>query len=434
MTFDSAHPTRSAPSAPENRVRRRRLARNSGALSGALVLATGSTAALLAAFAGPAGASTTFTVDSSGDGIADAAHCTNGTPFDCTFRDATAAAADGDTIDFDSAIATISLTERVFTPAVNIIGPADRQIAINKTDGAIYYDVFVVNGIGNVTVSGLAITDNGVTLLNVGDKTIDRVSVTGAKAYRGGAIATANAGNLTITNCDLSGNAATLSGGALYAEGTGNVTISNSAVNDNDALEGGGGVHLANTGTVTITDSTFDSNSSISISWDDDGGAILVGATVTGTAIANSTISANSAGTYGGGIFSSRFAGPMSITNSTISGNSSPFYGGGVYFRGSNVTIDSRRSPTIMPAKAAGSSDRRTPPSPSRVRSSPETLECLWRLPISAVNPWMFSPIIPSSVWPTLRPSAMLPAPSARAHQVSMCLLTTVARRKRCRC
>ena len=93
MTFDSAHPTRSAPSAPENRARRRRLARNSGALSGALVLATGSTAALLAAFAGPAGASTTFTVDSSGDGITDAAHCTNGTPFDCTFRDATAAAA-----------------------------------------------------------------------------------------------------------------------------------------------------------------------------------------------------------------------------------------------------------------------------------------------------------------------------------------------------
>ena len=101
MTVDSAHPTRSAPSAPENRARRRRLARNSGALSGALVLATGSTAALLAAFAGPAGASTTFTVDSSGDGSANAAHCTNGTAFDCTFRDAAAAAANGDTIDFD---------------------------------------------------------------------------------------------------------------------------------------------------------------------------------------------------------------------------------------------------------------------------------------------------------------------------------------------
>ena len=305
------------------------------------MLATGSTAALLAAFAGPAGASTTFTVDSSGDGSANAAHCTNGTAFDCTFRDAAAAAANGDTIDFDSSIVSISLSEMVPTPAVNIIGPADRQIAINKTDGFVYDEVFMMFGNGDVTVSGLAITGNHITLLNVGNKTIDRVRITGATAYRGGAIETANAGDLTITNSVLSGNVANVSGGAVYAGGTGNVTISNSAVYDNNALQGGGGAYLANTGTVTVTNSTFDSNSSSSlIHYTDEGGAILVGATVTGTVIANSTISGNSAGAYGGGIFSSKFAGPMSITNSTISGNSSPFYGGGVYFRGSNLTID----------------------------------------------------------------------------------------------
>ena len=74
------------------RAGRRSIARRGVALGSGALLATGTATALLTAFAGTAGANATITVDSSGDGVANAANCTDITPGNCTLRDAALAA------------------------------------------------------------------------------------------------------------------------------------------------------------------------------------------------------------------------------------------------------------------------------------------------------------------------------------------------------
>src|SRR5713101_4196392 len=83
-------------------------------------------------------AATTITVENTGDGAANAANCPGS---GCRLRDALAAAADGDTIDF-SVTGTILLTNGhlLVDKSVTISGPGAALLAVNgNANGRVFY-------------------------------------------------------------------------------------------------------------------------------------------------------------------------------------------------------------------------------------------------------------------------------------------------------
>ncbi len=193
-----------------------------------------------------------------------------------SLRNAIAAAASGDTIDFNVPLpATITLTSGYLTvdKDLTITGPGAAQLAIsgNKT-----FKVFWIDSGVTATISGLTV-ENGATASGTSDA--------------GGGIL--NFGTLTLMNSTLTGNSAPGSeGGGILSYGA--LTLTGSTVSGNSAGEGGG-IRNYN-GTLTLI---------------------------------NSTLSGNSAESLGGGIAS---AGTLTLVNSTVSGNSAPSgSGAGIY-------------------------------------------------------------------------------------------------------
>jgi predicted outer membrane repeat protein len=341
-----------SPDVPTNRATRRSLTRRGGALGAGGVLVAGSAAALLTALAGQAGAAATITVDSSGDGTADATHCTDGTAGNCTLRDAVAAAVDGDTINFSAAISSITLTDgSIMLGAENIIGPGSASLAIT-TSAPAAYDVFNFSGAGDVTVSGFSLTENRIKTENQGKFTMNDVSIYDSYAGYGGALYAANSSDLVISGSHFenneSGNAN--KGGAIYAANNGKVTITDTEIIDNNAqtngqgggifvganvssfsltdsvvtgntAQNGGGLNMATAGTVTIADSDISSNTAAL-----SGGGAYVGQAGGQVTIDRTTFDGNTAGT-GGGISTSQRA--VVMTNSTVSNNTASSGGGG---------------------------------------------------------------------------------------------------------
>ena len=305
-----------------NLASRRSHARRGGAVGAGALLVTGSAAALLTAFAGSAGASTTITVDSNGDGIAVAANCTDLTPGNCTLRDAALAAIDGDTINFDASISLITLTAgTVETTAVNIIGPGASSLTITTTAAAGSYDLFSVEGIGDAVISGLTVTKNRIKSLNDGKFTLDGVTVSGSTGAYGGALYAANDGELEIIDSTFENNTATAEGGAVYIYNANDATISGSTFMNNEAFADGGAIYGQNVYNVTIVDCRITGNSAA----DDGGGLSFYQSTPAVLSITDTTIDANDAGDNGGGLkvehdedFDALI---VNITNSTVSNN-----------------------------------------------------------------------------------------------------------------
>ena len=303
-----------------NRAARRSIARRGGAAGTGALLVTGSAAALLTAFAGSAGASTTITVDSNGDGIAVAANCTDLTPGNCTLRDAALAALDGDTINFDASISLITLAGgTVETTAVNIIGPGASSLTITTTAAAGSYDLFSVEGIGDAVISGLTVTKNRIKSLNDGKFTLDGVTVSGSTGAYGGALYAGNDGELEIIDSTFENNTATTEGGAVYIYNDNDATISGSTFMNNEAENDGGAIFGEIHYNVTIVDCTITGNSAA-----DDGGGLAFYAKKPDNvlSITDTTIDANDAGDLGGGLkIDAQDPLIVSITNSTVSNN-----------------------------------------------------------------------------------------------------------------
>jgi hypothetical protein len=161
---------------------------------------------------------------------------------------------------------------------------------------------------------------------------------TAGAGVAGGAIDfddTSGGNTLTINNSTFTTNTgAAGAGGAIYQQGaSGTLTIANSTFSGNSAT-GGGGIYNSG-GTLSITNSTFSGNSATASG----GGGITTNAAAT---ITNSTFSGNSA-PVGGGIYNS--GGTLSITNSTFSGNSATTIGGGIrQFDGGGGTVTLRNT------------------------------------------------------------------------------------------
>ena len=228
---------------PPNRATRRSLKRRGGALGAGGVLVAGSAAALLTALAGSAGAAASITVDSNADGTATASHCTDGTAGNCTLRDAAAAAADGDTINFDASISSITLTDgSIMLGAENIIGPGSASLAIT-TSAPAAYDVFNFSGAGDVTVSGFSLTKNRIKTENQGKFTMNDVSISNSYGNYGGALYANNSSDLVISGSHFENNDSGNGnkGGAIYAVNRGDVTITDTEIIDNNAQTNGQG-------------------------------------------------------------------------------------------------------------------------------------------------------------------------------------------------
>jgi CSLREA domain-containing protein len=298
-----------------------------------------------------------------------------------------------DTIRFDPALtaagpAIIKLTkgELAIKAATNFVGPGAMLLTIDASGNDLTPGVkdgkgsriFTIIGPSansriSVGISGLTLTGGDSTsggainsinadLVLAGSKVIANSSL-----FNGGALYVI-AGNLTVRESLISGNAGGVTegrGGGLYL-GTSRSSIANqrleiidSEISNNSARNGGGGASVALTGgSILITGSKFSSNSLTGTSafggalqltgsssnspttvlvdnttidhntnTGNGGGILIQGCEVT---INNSTISNNTSNAMGGGIHITTSR-PFVLTNSTISGNTAKTNGGGIW-------------------------------------------------------------------------------------------------------
>jgi hypothetical protein len=256
-----------------------------------------------------------------------------------SLRAALGLAGDDYVITFAPAVlGTITLTsgELQVHHNVTIVGPGSGQLSVSGGGASRVLEMFAGT---TVSVSGLTLTggfaDSGGGVRNAGTLTLTDCSITNNQASisldgtgtetplaQGGGLY--SSGSLTLIRCTVSGNSATLTagnlyagnanGGGLYANGA-TVTLVNSTVSGNSATgtyTGGDGVVFAYGGGLTS----------------DNGTLTLSGCTVSG----NTVTGGNSAG-FGGGVHS--YQSTVTLSNCTIAGNTASSagdagYGGGV--------------------------------------------------------------------------------------------------------
>ena len=200
-------------------------------------------------------------------------------------------------------------------------------------------DLDILSSGGKLTI----IANNGQAVINGGglDRVLDvlynasldlrNITVSGGKASYGGGIQVASNTNLNLLSCSINGNSSSLGGAGISSSG--NVTINDSIITGNysEYYYGGGGIQN-NSGQLTINNSTISKNTSYS------GAAIYNSSTNSTSTITNSTISENIS-SLGSSIVHSY--GQLHIRNSTISNNTG-YLSGGIKINGSaSLNIES---------------------------------------------------------------------------------------------
>ena len=207
----------------------------------------------------------------------------------------------------------------------------------------------------NSTLSGNTASDQGGAIYsrttpgsaNASTFTVGRSSVLrNNSAGLGGAISN-RYGTLNVQgNSQIYRNNATDFGGAIYNHGTANIT--NATVRDNEAEDSGGGVYNNINGVLDITDSVITGNS-VTKNNGVGGGIRSTGSTGSNhsdpkVTITNSQISNNHAdggSGDGGGIYADAYTILTIKGGSTISNNTAGRDGGGIYNNGLRLEVDS---------------------------------------------------------------------------------------------
>jgi Right handed beta helix region len=218
----------------------------------------------------------------------------------------------GSVIEFDPTVfstgQTITLTQTLVlseTPGPEMIaGPRTTPVTISGDDAV---EVFNVSNPATVAdLSNLIVADGSVV-------------------SNGGGIS--NAGLLTITDCTISGNSATLAingrGGGIYNAQGSQLTVTDCTISRNSSAYGGG---VWNAGTLTISGCAIVANSVVSSNFYAGGGGV---ANVDQLTMFNCTVSGNSSLGPGGGVYTDSTT-TLTVTNCTIAGNSADL-GGGIY-------------------------------------------------------------------------------------------------------
>ena len=202
----------------------------------------------------------------------------------------------------------------VFNGTLTMTGGALRNNASLQDGGGLSIES-VVASMTEVSVSGNTATEGGGGLNVIGSGAELRIySSTIADnhaAYEGGGIRSVEA-TLGLIDTTVSGNQTTLNGGGLYSQNS-TAEILNSLFATNAAVRDGGGIsNTGNSGSLGISNSTFSGNSTLL-----SGGGIF-NDSYAATSLVNVTVTANSAGTYGGGIRSIR---STSLGNTIVAKN-----------------------------------------------------------------------------------------------------------------
>ncbi len=164
----------------------------------------------------------------------------------------------------------------------------------------------------------------GVFLIASGEgpgTVLENLLITGGNANYGGGVYLASS-SPTLTNCTVSGNAATNKGGGLYLYYSG-PTLTNCTVNGNTATSSSGGGLFLYYSSPTLTSCTVSGNMATEYGG---GGLDLLYSSPT---LTNCTVSGNTG--YGGGGGLRLWRSNSTLTNCTVSGNTanSSAYGGG---------------------------------------------------------------------------------------------------------
>lgn len=243
-----------------------------------------------------------------------------------SLREAIFHASDGDTIDF-AIVGVIQLeSELTIDKSLSILGPGTNQLTIRADGGG--------EGAGD---------GSRVFHVNDGDSnnksqvTIQGLKLVGGDTFAGGG-AIRNYEDLTVSECEISGNSAVANGGGIFAI-DGNLHVVDSIISGNsshrDYTTYGGGGGIATFSHLKLASSAVFGNVSAG-----HGGGIF--AAEGKLAVSNSTISGNESGEgaaspyqEGGGIFIGErmdtAPGDVEISLSTITRNSSPATAGGVF-------------------------------------------------------------------------------------------------------
>jgi len=179
----------------------------------------------------------------------------------------------------------------------------------------------IVGPAGGVTISANNLT--GVFYCGNPAATFTLQNLTVTKGSKGGV---SNAGNATLLNVIVTGNASA-TGDGIYNSGT--MTLNNCTIAGNiQAGSVAGGIYNAPKATLTINNSTISGNSA----------GEAAGLENQGTAnLTNVTVSGNISTGLGGGIYNNNL-GKMTLDNVTISGNSASLGGGLLTFAGTSTT------------------------------------------------------------------------------------------------
>jgi len=269
-----------------------------------------------------------------------------------SLREAITAAnvADGNTIQFDPALAgsTITLTtgEIQISHAMNIVGPGSGKLAISGGDASRIFYLSCANTTQHVSISGLSLR-NGSTAGYGGAISSKRcyldlsgANISASHAKGGGGVSFNNGriAHTVVSTC----NADSMGGGILELMGEGPQSIEYSTISSNDAGGFGGGVAILFTASSVIKRSTIDNNSvpPPGTSGGLGGGGIEV--TNAGLKLYFSTITNNQSYVAGGGISfaDSGAADAATVYRSTITSNySSTTPGNGLYAHAGRPTV-----------------------------------------------------------------------------------------------
>ena len=174
--------------------------------------------------------------------------------FDCTLRDAIAAAAPGQLILIPSGFITLDPvigglgSPVVINKDLVLSGPGADQLTIQagRNPGAVNFRVFSIGPDAAVGIFGMTIrngtapfgADGGGGILNAGALTLGRVSLNDNEAFGANGGGIRNLGTLNVRNSSINENDAGDKGGGISNEGS--LTILSSTVSNNRAESGGG--------------------------------------------------------------------------------------------------------------------------------------------------------------------------------------------------
>lgn len=232
----------------------------------------------------------TITVRSASDGAANVANCPG---VNCRLRDAIAAAASSDTINFSltgcPCVITLTGGQLDISKNLTISGPGESMLVLdgNNTSKVMLLTLNVIVNISGLTIkNGLADFGGGIevgssTRLNLSFATVESNS---AAVYSAGGLG--NEGITNLSNVTFRNNSAYAAGGAIHNDGA--LTLASTTFTGNSVTAAGAhGGGLSNHGSATLTNVTFSGNSATS-----GGGAISAGGIMT---ITNSTFFSNTA-------------------------------------------------------------------------------------------------------------------------------------------